>query len=111
MTPKDTAAKQADYAYIWQYFVRPERCAEFETHYGPEGSWVKLFRQHGGYIRTELHRDMVEANRYLTIDYWQSKEAFADFRKEFASQFEELDRKCELLTAKETCIGEFKPVR
>ena len=49
--------EEPGYAYIWEYTVRPERVAEFEQAYGPDGEWVRLFRRAGGYVRTELHRD------------------------------------------------------
>ena len=32
------------YSYVWEFEVRPGCEAEFERHYGPDGSWVELFR-------------------------------------------------------------------
>jgi heme-degrading monooxygenase HmoA len=101
----------SEYAYIWEYVVRPEEVSEFERAYGPEGSWAELFRRHPGYLRTELHRDLRRPARYVTIDYWQSREACRAFRREFARAFESLDKRCDLLTETETYLGEFSPVR
>jgi heme-degrading monooxygenase HmoA len=66
---------QSRYACIWQYRVGGNSVHEFERAYGPEGPWVKLFRRHSGYVRTELHRDLQKPSWYITVDYWQSKEA------------------------------------
>jgi heme-degrading monooxygenase HmoA len=102
---------RAGYAYIWEYRVRPDSVGEFERTYGPEGTWADLFRQHDGYARTELHRDLHEPTRYVTIDYWRSEETCGAFRQAFASEFEALDKQCEALTDEETYLGEFSPVR
>lgn len=97
------------YATIWSFAVRPERQAEFERHYGPAGSWVRLFRRAPGYLGSELLRDRADAQRYLTIDRWQSREAWQAFRRQFAAEYEELDREFEAMTAAESPVGEFVP--
>lgn len=102
---------ESEYAYIWEYLVRPEAVSEFERTYGPEGLWADLFRRHSGYLRTELHRDLRRPGRYVTIDYWRSREACDAFRQEFASEFESLDKRCDLFTENETYLGEFSPLR
>ncbi len=98
------------YAYIWEYAVRPERVTEFEDAYGPNGAWVELFRRAKGYVRTEFHRDRNDPNRYLTIDYWDSAEAWEAFRNDMASEFEAIDARCEGFTLEEREIGRFDPV-
>lgn len=97
----------ARYSYLWEFHVRPERQAEFERHYGPEGSWVALFRQAPGYLETLLLQDRSNPLRYVTVDRWQSIEAYRAFRVQFARQHEELDRLCQTLTVSETPLGEF----
>ena len=98
---------KSEYAYIWEYRVRLDSLSEFEKAYGPEGSWVGLFRQHPGYVRTELHRDVQSLGRYMTIDYWESKDACDAFRQRFAAEFEALDEQCERLTDDEIYLGAF----
>lgn len=98
------------YAYIWEYVVRPEHVARFEQTYRPDGAWVDLFKRAPGYIRTELHRDRQNPNRFLTIDYWESVEAWDEFRVETSSEFEALDSRCEELTLEEREIGKLEPV-
>jgi heme-degrading monooxygenase HmoA len=97
----------ARYCYLWEFHVRPERQAEFERRYGPDGEWVALFRQAPGYIGTQLLRDRSESLRYVTIDRWESFEAYRTFRSQFSRQYEELDRMCEGLTTHEAPAGEF----
>ena len=96
--------------YLWSYRVSPGREAEFRQLYGPEGRWVRLFRQAPGYLGTDLYRDRGEAGRYLTIDRWESEEAFRAFRARFAEEFERLDSDGEYLTSEETPLGEFGAV-
>ncbi len=33
------------YAYIWEFQVKPGIEAEFELHYGPEGTWPRRNRR------------------------------------------------------------------
>ena len=102
---------QSGYAYIWRYRVPEDSAGDFERAYGSEGPWVELFRQHPGYVRTELHKDLQQPGCYTSIDYWQSKEACDAFRQESRAEFEALDTQCEQLTEEETLLGEFSRVR
>ena len=95
------------YSYIWEYTIDPTREAEFLTAYGPDGDWVELFREHAGYIKTELHRDRANPNRFITIDYWESRESWEAFRTAAGAAFEALDKRCEEYTTEEHEIGTF----
>ena len=99
-----------EYAYVWEYIIKPGRMTDFETAYGPEGTWVQLFRRADGYVRTELLRDRRDPNRFVTIDFWQSASHWESFRALFSDDFEQLDAECEELTSSETEIGRFDPV-
>jgi len=98
------------YMYAWEYVVRAGKEVEFLAAYGPEGAWVQLFRGSPGYLRTELHRDRGNGSRYVTLDYWDSAEAWSRFRRDRSREFEELDERCEHLTVTEREIGRFEPV-
>jgi len=98
----------AKFAYLWEYTVPTQHQEQFCLIYGPQGKWVQLFSQSQGYVRTELHRDAHNPNRFLTIDYWVSREARDQFREQFASQFTALDHACEALTVEERFIGDFE---
>ncbi len=100
---------RAGYVYIWDYLVVPDRIGDFEIAYGPEGDWVRLFRLAPGYLKTELHRDCARPDRFLTIDYWESRSAWEAFRARFAERFEQIDARCGQLTLRETEIGCFEP--
>jgi len=93
--------------YVWEFMVEPDRIHEFERHYGREGSWVQLFRQSPGYIQTFLLQDSADPRRFITVDRWQSAEAYRSFRAAHSKQYDELDARCEELTASETYIGSF----
>jgi hypothetical protein len=46
----------------------------------------------------------------VTIDHWDSKASWADFRAEFASEFEALDARCECFTVTENPLGSFSGI-
>ena len=93
---------------IWEFRVKAGREAEFERRYGPEGDWAQLFRRSRAYRGTELLRDTAEPGRYLTLDRWQSAEAFEEFKRSNAEDYAALDRECEALTESELCLGWFE---
>ncbi len=97
----------AGFCYIWNYEVKAEAIARFREAYEADGDWVQLFRQHPGYIRTELLRDIHEPSKFITIDYWKSRTDRDDFRRKFSKEFEDLDKICEGYTVNETLIGDF----
>jgi len=98
------------YLVIWEFHVRRGMEAAFEKSYGPEGNWAQLFRGSDGFVATELNRDVKEAGRYLTLDFWTSKEAYDDFRARHAARYKEIDAECEAMTEKEVEIGKFARV-
>jgi heme-degrading monooxygenase HmoA len=95
------------YTSLWEFVVEAEQVVEFERHYGPQGSWVELFRQAPGYIQTLLLRDSTDSLRFVTIDRWESAEAYLRFRSVFSVQYAELDLRCKKLTTRETLLGNF----
>ncbi len=88
---------------VWKFVVRPERAAEFERHYGPDGSWAELFRRSAGYVRTELFRG--DQHEYITIDYWENADVYREFRDRHAAEYERLDARMEELTEREEAIA------
>lgn len=98
------------FVYVWQYEVMADAVEDFERIYSPGGDWTELFERGGGYVRTELHRDADEPLRYITFDYWESREDRDAFRNDFAAEFDELDARCESLTDSESFVGNFVTV-
>ncbi|MGH3003746.1 MAG: antibiotic biosynthesis monooxygenase family protein [Gaiellaceae bacterium] len=77
-------------ALVFRYEVRDP--AQFESTYGPDGSWAQFFRQGAGYVGTELLHDVDEPERFLVIDRWESAEAYNAF---LAGHREEVLRRTE----------------
>ena len=99
----------AGFTTLWEFTVLPARQAEFESHYGIDGDWVRLFRRGTGYLGSELLQDRANSLRYLTIDRWESIEAWRAFRSRFAQEYEQLDRELEGLASREAALGEYMP--
>lgn len=96
------------FAYIWEYRVKKDCIEEFRRIYGPGGDWVGLFSRSSGFVRTDLYQDVNSHDRFVTTDFWVSKEARDQFRREFESEFNDLDRRCESLTTEERFLGDFE---
>jgi len=58
---------------LWEYEVPGDRVAAFTTAYAADGAWGELFGRAAGFLGTELYRDAVRADRFLTIDRWQTE--------------------------------------
>lgn len=95
------------FTVIWSFEINPGCENEFEKLYGSEGDWVKLFKTDTNYIKTELQKDIDNPVRYITIDYWKSKEAYYNFKEMEKANFIKIDRLGEKLTIAESYIGKF----
>jgi heme-degrading monooxygenase HmoA len=95
------------YVIIWQFEVAPEKQDAFEQIYGPNGEWDRLFGRERSHIGTELLLDTRDANRYLTIDRWESEDAYETFRAVHEQEYQQIDEQCEALTINESEIGRF----
>ncbi len=98
------------YVIVWEFRTRQGREREFEEAYGPEGVWARFFRGGDGHLRTELHRDLADTGRYLTLDRWTSRTAFEIFRERHREEYEAIDRRCEALTEHEALLGTFESI-
>ncbi len=98
------------YVVIWEFRVPAGMEGRFEKAYGPQGAWSRLFGGGEGYLRTELIRDLETTGRYVTLDFWSSKQAYEQFRLANADQYRAIDEQCEALTASESKLGEFGPL-
>lgn len=96
------------FVVVWEFRIRRGKRREFEQAYDPDGDWAKLFRSSKGYIRTELIRDSGKAGRYLTLDFWKSRQTYEQFKKKNKAEYQALDKKCEALIGDETAIGRFE---
>ena len=96
------------FCYIWEFRAKPLKIDEFESAYGPDGLWAQLFRKAPNYIRTELLKDPVQKNRYLTVDYWADRQAYERFTLDFRAEYTSLDEVCEDYIEFERHIGDFE---
>ncbi len=97
----------SQYVIVWEFRIKPEHEKEFVEHYGHDGTWARFFRSGGGYVRTELVKDVTEPGRFLTLDYWQSQSEFKRFREQNRAEYERLDKELERLTETEIRLGSF----
>ena len=93
---------------VWEFIVREESVEAFQAAYGPQGSWVELFKRAEGYLGTVLLLSDQAANKFLTIDRWKDVSSYKDFRQRFAAEYAELDARLDGLTISETRIGAFE---
>jgi len=77
----------------------------FEEAYGPGGGWARLFRSDSNYRETRLLRDPYRPAIYLTLDFWNSREAYEQFMAIHKGIYKMLDAGGEELTSKERRIG------
>ena len=92
---------------VWQFHARADKTAEFRAAYGSNGDWAALFRRGAGYLGTEFLESTAGQGVYITVDRWESAEAWQAFLREWSADYAALDRTCEELTAAEEEIGAF----
>ena len=99
------------YAILWEYQVKEDCLAKFESIYAANGVWAELVRNGEGYLGTELLRDPGQPLRFVRIDRWASAEDCDVFKSNWKDEYEMLDEKCNGLTESESLIGEFLLVK
>ena len=72
------------------YEVAPERRAEFEAVYGPDGEWAQLFRTGDGYLGTTLERS--GDGSYFVVDRWRSQADYERFLAGNAARYEAMSQ-------------------
>ncbi len=98
---------ESDFVIVWEFRINPRKRRAFESVYGPDGDWARLFQMATGHLRTELIRDCENPNRYLTLDHWKSRKHYQNFKKQNCVAYKLIDEKCEALTIHESEIGQF----
>lgn len=93
------------YRIVWEFTARPEKLAEFEHVYGPEGRWSAFFQRSPDYLGTGLFRSTTDAHRFVTVDAWRSRLAYEQFRKAHADDYAALDEWCNTLIERERALG------
>jgi heme-degrading monooxygenase HmoA len=93
------------FVVVWEYEVRDGAAPAFEALYGPEGDWVALFREHAGFIGTELLRGA--DGRYMTLDRWTSADDYEAFLTAAKPRYAHIDARGDALTLTERRLGAF----
>ncbi len=95
---------------LWEFEVKPGDEERFEKAYGPVGDWARLFRSDSNYRETRLLRDAFRPAIYLTLDFWDSREAYEKFMEAHKDEYKALDAAGEELTSKERRLGWYELV-
>ncbi|HTX59334.1 MAG TPA: antibiotic biosynthesis monooxygenase [Verrucomicrobiae bacterium] len=93
---------------FFRYRVHPAQTRAFEHAYGPAGPWAQLFKCDPGYRRTRLFRHKADEHIYISIDVWDSKEAYDRFRSEHADEYRRLDAQLAMLKLEEHLLGYYE---
>jgi heme-degrading monooxygenase HmoA len=92
---------------LWEYEVKPGCEESFQSAYGPQGDWVRLFQRDPNYRETRLLKDLSRPHFYYTLDYWDSEKAFEQFKTANRDAYAAIDRVTEPLTRSERRLATF----
>jgi heme-degrading monooxygenase HmoA len=92
---------------FWEYEVKPGSEESFQSAYGPQGGWVRLFQRDPNYRETRLLQDLSRPRFYFTLDYWDSQTAFDHFKAANEAAYATIDRATEHLTLSERRLSAF----
>lgn len=95
------------YIILWEFIVKGGHEEEFARAYDADGTWAQFFHKDNNYLGTELLHDILEPQRYVTIDRWTSEEAYRAFREKNLREYETIDREFEHFMDSETPLGSF----
>jgi heme-degrading monooxygenase HmoA len=95
------------FVILWEFEVKPSCEEGFETVYGPEGDWARLFQADAHFRETRLLRDVSRPRCYFTLDYWDSEKSFVQFKAAHQAAYAALDRATEDLTVSERRLATF----
>ena len=93
---------------LWEFEVKPGCEERFQSVYGAEGEWVRLFRGDPSFIETRLLKDPEAENKFVTADFWSSREAYESFKELNHAAYVAIDKRWESLTESERCLGNFE---
>jgi heme-degrading monooxygenase HmoA len=93
---------------LWEFEVKSGCEDRFQSVYGPGGDWVRLFRTDPQFLETRLLQDPSNPFKYVTLDFWQSRDAYESFKKRNGDAYSVIDNHSDELTVQERCIGDFE---
>lgn len=93
---------------LWRYTVESDRLDDFRTLYGSEGDWARLFTRAPGYRGTDLMAAVDAADTFVTVDRWDTRDAWNGFLAAHRAAYDRLDARCEGLTLREEDLGDYE---
>ncbi|HVO58784.1 MAG TPA: antibiotic biosynthesis monooxygenase [Dongiaceae bacterium] len=90
---------------LWEFEVKRGSEELFEYAYGAQGAWVRLFQRDPAYRGTRLLRDVAAQGLYLTLDSWDSRQAYEAFKNAHSAEYAAIDHECEALSERERHLG------
>ena len=98
------------YSVVWKYIVKEENQMIFETEYGKQGTWAKLFSDSESYLGSILSIKEDSKSTYLLIDNWADKKSYDSFKIINSVIYNRLSSEFETLYENEEKIGEFNSI-
>jgi heme-degrading monooxygenase HmoA len=98
------------FSVVWEFIVPEGNRDAFERAYSSKGPWVDLFAEAEGYLGTWLLRDKEHRGKYLSHDRWTSREAYEEFKRNFAARYDDLDEELGGLATRETYVGSYDEI-
>ena len=95
------------FVILWEFEVKPGSESAFENAYGAQGDWVRFFRRDPHYHMTYLLKDFSRPRIYCTMDFWDSEDAYENFKNQQRETYHALDQATVPLTLRERFIGSF----
>ncbi|HWY05648.1 MAG TPA: antibiotic biosynthesis monooxygenase [Candidatus Acidoferrales bacterium] len=95
------------FVVLWEYEVKPGCEESFQSAYGPQGDWVRLFQADPHFRKTRLLQDLSRPHFYFTLDYWDSETSFEQFKAANQAAYAAIDRVAEALTFSERHLSSF----
>jgi hypothetical protein len=86
------------YVRIWEYDVAAEQADDFESVYGADGDWARLFAVSEAYRGTDLYACVGKPARYLTVDRFATEAAWQEFLDAHGDAYRRLDDRTAHLT-------------
>ena len=94
------------FVVLWEFEVKLGSENRFEKVYGAQGEWADLFGSDRSYRETRLLRDAARALIYVTMDFWDTREAYEKFVETHSAEYQALDTACQRLTQSERRIAD-----
>jgi heme-degrading monooxygenase HmoA len=84
---------------LWEFEVKPGGEERFEKVYGPGGDWAQLFRSGTDHRETRLLHDSFRPVVYVTMDFWNSQQAYEEFLRTHHAEYQAIEALGEKLTS------------